>query len=99
MRPIWVRRIERGRFPVGTVLDVTPISYAQCGLYAQFHRRERDVYDNLAYLYRRRHGRELPVQNVVGPPAEIVAVGAASTVTAVAAEVVLQPLALVVVTL
>jgi hypothetical protein len=46
------------------VLDVTPISYAQCGLYAQFHRREQDVYGNLRYLYRRRHGAELPVRNV-----------------------------------
>jgi len=46
------------------VLDVTPISYAQCGLYAQFHRREADVYDNLAYLHRKRHGTELRVRNV-----------------------------------
>ena len=47
-----------------TILDVTPLSYAQCGLYAQFHRREPDVYDNLAYLYRKRHGAELQVRNV-----------------------------------
>ncbi len=47
-----------------TVLDVTPISYAQCGLYAQFHRDERDVYGNLAYLYRKRHGADLQVRNV-----------------------------------
>ena len=46
------------------VLDVTPVSYAQCGLYAQFHRRERDVYDNLAYLYQKRHGAELSLRNV-----------------------------------
>lgn len=46
------------------VLDVTPISYAQCGLYAQFHRREQDVYGNLAYLYHRRHGTNLPIYNV-----------------------------------
>jgi ankyrin repeat protein len=46
------------------LLDVTPTSYAQCGLYAQFHRKERDVYDNLAYLYRRRHASELPLHNV-----------------------------------
>ncbi|MBA3297636.1 MAG: ankyrin repeat domain-containing protein [Acidobacteria bacterium] len=46
------------------VLDVTPISYAQCGLYAQFHRREHDVYSNLTYLHRRRHGTELRVRNV-----------------------------------
>jgi hypothetical protein len=46
------------------VFDVTPISYAQCGLYAQFHRREQDVYRNLAYLYKRRYGSELLVRNV-----------------------------------
>ena len=46
------------------VLDVTPISYAQCGLYSQFHRPERDVYDNLDYLYRKRHGTALPIHNV-----------------------------------
>jgi hypothetical protein len=43
---------------------VTPISYAQCGLYAQFHRREQDVFANLDYLYRKRTGRALPVRNV-----------------------------------
>jgi ankyrin repeat protein len=46
------------------ILDVTPISYAQCGLYAQFHRREQDVFANLDYLYRKRTGRALPVRNV-----------------------------------
>jgi hypothetical protein len=46
------------------VLDVTPVSYAQCGLYAQFHRDERDVYSNLTHLYRRLHGAELPLRNV-----------------------------------
>ena len=46
------------------LLDVTPISYAQCGLYAQFHRRERDVYSNLGYLYQKRNGTSLPVRNV-----------------------------------
>lgn len=46
------------------VLDVTPVSYAQCGLYSQFHRHERDVYDNLAYLYEKRHGASLPIRNV-----------------------------------
>ena len=46
------------------ILDVTPISYAQCGLYAQFHRREQDVYSNLAYLYRKRSGTELLAPNV-----------------------------------
>lgn len=46
------------------VVDVTPLSYAQCGLYAQFHRRESDVYENLSLLYRKRHSRELPLRNV-----------------------------------
>lgn len=46
------------------VLDVTPISFAQCGLYAQFHRREEHVYDNLAYMYRARYGTELVRRNV-----------------------------------
>jgi len=46
------------------VFDVTPISYAQCGLYAQFHRRDEDVYSNLAYLYKSRYGSEMPVRNV-----------------------------------
>lgn len=48
-----------------TVLfDVTPLSYAQCGLYRQFHRRETDVYSNLEYLYRKRHGSPLPARNI-----------------------------------
>jgi hypothetical protein len=46
------------------LLDVTPLSYAQCGLYVQFHRREQDVYENLGLLYQRRHGSALPVRNV-----------------------------------
>ncbi|MDP9050365.1 MAG: ankyrin repeat domain-containing protein [Acidobacteriota bacterium] len=48
-----------------TVLyDVTPVSYAQCGLYRQFHRREEDVYSNLQYLYRRMYGTEPEIRNV-----------------------------------
>jgi ankyrin repeat protein len=46
------------------VYDVTPISYAQCGLYRQFHRREEDIYGNIAYLYRKRFAGEPPVRNV-----------------------------------
>ncbi|MGI9070619.1 MAG: ankyrin repeat domain-containing protein [Bryobacteraceae bacterium] len=46
------------------VFDVTPLSYAQCGLYAQFHRREGDVYRNIAYLYQRRYGSEPQIRNV-----------------------------------
>ena len=41
---------------------------------------------------------EPPAQNVVGPPALIVALGSGLTVTLVGAEVALQPLALVTVT-
>lgn len=51
--------------PWETVLfDVTVFSYAQCGLYKQFHRREEDIYDNLALMYRKRYGSEAPVRNV-----------------------------------
>jgi ankyrin repeat protein len=46
------------------VFDVTPISYAQCGLYRQFHRREEHVYDNIEYLYRKRYGTTPPLRNV-----------------------------------
>jgi hypothetical protein len=45
------------------VYDVTPISYAQCGLYRQFHRREEDVYRNIAYLHRKRYEKEPPLRN------------------------------------
>jgi hypothetical protein len=30
-----------------TVFDVTPVSYAQCGLLPQFHRKEREIYTNI----------------------------------------------------
>ncbi|HEV8416893.1 MAG TPA: ankyrin repeat domain-containing protein [Bryobacteraceae bacterium] len=51
--------------PWETVLfDVTPISYAQCGLYRQFHRREEDIYSNIAYLHRKRYGTEFKIRNV-----------------------------------
>ncbi|HKQ63213.1 MAG TPA: ankyrin repeat domain-containing protein [Candidatus Polarisedimenticolaceae bacterium] len=33
-----------------TVLDVTPISYAQLGLLPQMHRDERDIYSNISRL-------------------------------------------------
>ena len=46
------------------VYDITPISYAQCGLYRQFHRREEDVYSNIDSLYRKRYGNETPRRNV-----------------------------------
>jgi hypothetical protein len=54
------------------VHDTTPISYAQCGLYRQFHRREEDVYGNIRYLYRKRYGKEPPLRNV---PNKYLAVG------------------------
>lgn len=46
------------------VYDVTPISYAQCGLYRQFHRREEDIYGNIEYLYRKRYKNAPPIRNV-----------------------------------
>lgn len=46
------------------VYDVTPISYAQCGLYRQFHRREEHVYSNIEYLYRRRYGTSPSLRNI-----------------------------------
>lgn len=46
------------------ILDVTPSSYAQCGLYPQFHRREQDIYGNLGSLYQRQHGAQLRTRNV-----------------------------------
>jgi hypothetical protein len=46
------------------VYDVTPISYAQCGLYRQFHRREEEIYSNIEYLYRKRYEKAAPLRNV-----------------------------------
>jgi hypothetical protein len=46
------------------VYDVTAMSYAQCGLYRQFHRREEDIYSNIRYLYQKRHKREPLVRNI-----------------------------------
>ena len=46
------------------VYDVTPISYAQCGLYRQFHRREEHVYSNIEYLYSKRYGTAPSLRNV-----------------------------------
>ena len=47
------------------IFDVTPISYAQCGIYRQFHRREEHIYSNVEYLYRKRYGSQPPVRNVL----------------------------------
>jgi hypothetical protein len=46
------------------VFEVTPISYAQCGLYQQFHRREEHIYSNIEYLYRKRYNSKPPARNV-----------------------------------
>jgi hypothetical protein len=46
------------------VFDVSPISYAQCGLYQQFHRREEHIYSNIEYLYRNRYNSKAPIMNV-----------------------------------
>jgi hypothetical protein len=46
------------------VYDVTPVSYAQCGLYRQFHRREEHIYGNIEYLCRKRDGNAPRYRNV-----------------------------------
>lgn len=42
-----------------TCFDVTPISYAQLGLLAQMHRRDRDIYHNITRLLAA-SGRKIP---------------------------------------
>jgi len=54
------------------VYDVTPISYAQCGLYRQFHRREEHIYSNIECLYRKRYQSTPPYRNV---PNKYLAIG------------------------
>ncbi len=46
------------------IFDVTPISYAQCGLYKQFHRAEDDIYSNIAYLHEKLYGAAPTLRNV-----------------------------------
>jgi ankyrin repeat protein len=46
------------------VFDATPVSYAQCGLFRQFHRDERDVYGNIAFLVRAGNRSVPPERNV-----------------------------------
>lgn len=46
------------------VFDSTVISYSQCGLFRQFHRDERDIYDNIAFLVSARTGTLPPERNV-----------------------------------
>ena len=48
-----------------TVLfDVTLFSYAEAGLYRQFHRSEADIFSNIAFLHRKRYGVDPPIRNV-----------------------------------
>ncbi len=47
-----------------TIFDVTPMSYAQCGLYSQFSRAEGYIYDNISYLHQKRYGTEPLIRNV-----------------------------------
>ncbi len=47
-----------------TLFDVTPVSYAQCGLLPQMHRDERDVYDNVRLLLGAAGRRLPPLSNV-----------------------------------
>lgn len=46
------------------IYDVAPISYAQCGLYRQFHRREEHIYSNIEYLFCKRDVKAPPFRNV-----------------------------------
>lgn len=57
---VWGRGLEWET----TIFDVTPISYAQCGLYRQFHRDERAIFGNIAYLWRKKYGVEPVFRNV-----------------------------------
>jgi ankyrin repeat protein len=47
-----------------TLFDVTPISYAQCGLLPQVHRSEVDIYENIKRLLEA-SGRPVPPLNNV----------------------------------
>lgn len=47
-----------------TLFDVTPISYAQCGLLPQVHRRDSDIYDNIRQLLQAAGRRVPPLDNV-----------------------------------
>jgi hypothetical protein len=57
-----------------TCFDVTPIGYAQLGLLPQMHRRDRDVYANVARLLRASGRSVPPLDNVpnryLQPPKE-----------------------------
>jgi hypothetical protein len=47
-----------------TMFDVTPISYAQCGLLPQVHRSEEDIYFNIKLLLRAQGRTIPPLQNI-----------------------------------
>jgi ankyrin repeat protein len=47
-----------------TLFDVTPVSYAQFGLLPQVHRKERDIYDNVARLLQAAGRTVPPLDNV-----------------------------------
>jgi hypothetical protein len=44
--------------------EVTPMSYAQMGLLPQVHRRDRDIYANIARLLERAGRSMPPLENV-----------------------------------
>jgi ankyrin repeat protein len=46
------------------LFDVTPISYCQCGLLPQFHRRESDIYENIKLLLAASGRPVPPLKNV-----------------------------------
>jgi hypothetical protein len=47
-----------------TFFDVTPVSYAQFGLLPQVHRKERDIYDNVACLLQASGRTVPPLENI-----------------------------------
>jgi ankyrin repeat protein len=47
-----------------TLFDMTPISFAQCGLLPQVHRSERDIYDNITRLLEATGRAVPPLDNV-----------------------------------
>lgn len=53
-----------GRSWETVIFDVTPVSYAQCGLMTQFHREPEHVYGNIAYLIARRDGHAPEMPNI-----------------------------------
>jgi len=50
---------ERSDARDATLYDVTPVSFAQCGLLPQFHRDPEDIYDNIEALLAA-EGRPVP---------------------------------------